>query len=153
PLAPTSPLGTGIPHHTPMTRSRAGRNVATRPAPGRRAPRSTAASGPAKPPAWSRADSIVTILLVVAVAAIYARTGAYPFLNFDDDLYVYRNPEVMRGLTWSGVRWAFTTFHASNWHPLTWLSHMLDAQLFGATMASAGAHHLMSAALHAANGV
>ena len=59
-----------------------------------------------------------------------------------------QNPIVQAGLTWAGVKWAFTTWHASNWHPLTWLSHMADCECFGL---DAGAHHLVNAALHAAN--
>jgi len=70
------------------------------------------------------------------------------FVLYDDPEYVTENPQVQAGLTLSGVRWAFVTFHASNWHPLTWLSHMLDCQLFGLDPA---AHHLISALFHAIN--
>jgi Tfp pilus assembly protein PilF len=66
----------------------------------------------------------------------------------DDEKYVYRNPHVLRGLTREGFSWAFTTFHAANWHPLTWLSHMLDAELFGP---SPGWHHRMNVLYHLLN--
>src|SRR5438477_2853905 len=68
------------------------------------------------------------------------------FVNFDDNTYVYENPKVVAGLTRSGITWAFTHFHSSNWHPLTWLSHMLDCQLF---RLNAGGHHFTSVFLHA----
>ena len=68
------------------------------------------------------------------------------FVNFDDNTYVYENPRVVAGLTRSGIIWAFTHFHSSNWHPLTWLSHMLDCQLY---RLHAGGHHFTSVLLHA----
>ncbi len=71
------------------------------------------------------------------------------FVGFDDDPYIVENPRVRAGLTWEGLRWAFASFgHASNWHPLTWLSHMLDVQLFGLDPRG---HHLSSLLLHLAN--
>ncbi len=70
------------------------------------------------------------------------------FINFDDLDYVVQNTQVQQGLRWSTVKWAFTTFHAGNWHPLTWLSHALDCQFFGV---NARAHHLVSLFLHCAN--
>ncbi|HEY3120909.1 MAG TPA: tetratricopeptide repeat protein [Vicinamibacteria bacterium] len=79
---------------------------------------------------------------------LYAPVRHHGFVNFDDSQYVSENPSVSAGLTWQGLSWAFTTRHAGNWHPLTWLSHMLDVQLFGL---DAGAHHLTSLALHVAN--
>jgi tetratricopeptide (TPR) repeat protein len=86
--------------------------------------------------------------LVALVALVYAPVRNHAFVNFDDTQYVSENAAVASGLSRSGVRWAFSTTHAGNWHPLTWLSHMLDVQLFGM---DAGAHHVMNAALHAAN--
>ena len=76
---------------------------------------------------------------------VYASTGTHAFIQLDDPTYVTRNPEIARGLTWSGVAWAFTTTHGANWHPLTWLSHMIDVTLFGVT---SGPHHLVNVALH-----
>jgi hypothetical protein len=83
--------------------------------------------------------------LLVLVLALYARTAAHGFVAYDDPVYVSENEVVARGLTLEGAAWAFG-FHAGNWHPLTWLTHMLDVQLFGL---HAGAHHLVNAGLHA----
>jgi len=92
---------------------------------------------------------VIALLLVLGVAAVYGQTGRHEFVNYDDNVYILDNPEVTGGVTLTGVRWAFG-FHAANWHPLTWLSHMLDCQLFGLW---AGGHHLMSAGIHAGNAV
>jgi tetratricopeptide (TPR) repeat protein len=89
------------------------------------------------------------ILLLLLAAAIFARTAGHSFTNYDDNSYVTANDRVTAGLTLEGAAWAFRTFAYSNWHPLTWLSHMADAQLFGAW---AGGHHLVSALIHAATG-
>lgn len=80
--------------------------------------------------------------------AVYWPVGQFDFVNYDDNIRVYENPHVTRGLTWEGVRWAFTTMEASNWHPVLWLSHMLDCQLFGLR---AGAHHWVNVLLHVVN--
>ncbi|HSV26647.1 MAG TPA: tetratricopeptide repeat protein [Sedimentisphaerales bacterium] len=66
----------------------------------------------------------------------------------DDALYITQNHHVLQGLSWEGIKWAFTAFHAANWHPVTWISHMLDVSLFGTW---AGGHHLMGTALHIVN--
>src|SRR5262249_26131651 len=66
----------------------------------------------------------------------------------DDPIYVSENPNIAGGLTWPGVVWAFTTGRASNWHPVTWLSHMTDVELFGVTP---GAHHVVNLLLHGVN--
>lgn len=91
---------------------------------------------------------LVALFLLAAVLLVFGRTGDYPFITYDDDVYVYENPIVSRGLTSEGVAAAFSTFHAGNWHPLTWISHMLDISLFGM---APGAHHLVNVAFHAAN--
>ena len=91
----------------------------------------------------------ICFALLLCVGAIYLPVSGYSFVNFDDPDYVTENPHVHDGLSWEGVRWAFTTGHASNWHPLTWLSHMLDGQLFGAEAENAGGHHLVNVGLHA----
>jgi tetratricopeptide (TPR) repeat protein len=88
------------------------------------------------------------VALALATVALYARVAHHAFLFYDDVLYVTQNPVVRAGLTVDGVAWAFRTLHAWNWHPLTWLSHMLDVELFGL---APGAHHLVNVALHAAN--
>lgn len=79
----------------------------------------------------NRRDLLIGAGLVVAVVAVYGQVLSHHFINLDDDIYIYENPMVTAGLTIKGVLWAFTTFHAANWHPLTWLSHMFDAQMFG----------------------
>lgn len=88
------------------------------------------------------------LLLALAVGFVYAPVAGHGFVNFDDPQYVSDNPHLRDGLTARGVAWAFTTGRAGNWHPLTWLSHMLDVRLFGL---DAGAHHVVSALLHLSN--
>ena len=88
----------------------------------------------------------IALAIVLAVAVAYAPVVRHGFVNFDDPDYVVENGYVRRGLTRAGLAWAFAGFHAANWHPLTWLSHMLDCQLFGL---EAGAHHATSVLLHA----
>ena len=84
------------------------------------------------------------------MVAVYGASLGNGFVNLDDGDYVLDNRVVRQGLTAAGAAWAFASFHAANWHPLTWLSHMLDVSLFG--MRPAG-HHLTSVLLHAANSV
>ena len=91
---------------------------------------------------------LICLLLAVIVVVPYAQVKDHTFITFDDDMYVTANPVVQAGFTWPGVKWAFTAMHSSNWHPLTWLSHMLDCRLFG--MRPRG-HHLMNVAWHLAN--
>jgi hypothetical protein len=96
--------------------------------------------------------SLVAVGLILAclvVAAFWPVLG-HDFVGFDDETYVTGNRHVRGGVTASGVRWAWSTFHGSNWHPLTWMSHMLDWQLYGA---DATGHHLSALLLHVANAV
>ena len=90
--------------------------------------------------------SLILIILVTLIA--YARIMSLQLLNWDDGDYVVLRPEIQQGLTLNGIRWAFTTFQNANWHPLTWMSHMLDIQLFGI---DSGMMHLMNLAIHCAN--
>jgi tetratricopeptide (TPR) repeat protein len=87
----------------------------------------------------------VCIFLAVIIWVVFGQTLRYGFVNFDDNDYVYDNPEVARGLTLKGIVWAFTHVHAFNWHPLTWISHMLDCQFYGL---NPGGHHLTNILLH-----
>jgi tetratricopeptide (TPR) repeat protein len=89
----------------------------------------------------------IALVLAAATFALYLRAGGFEFLNYDDPDYVSENPVVAQGLTADGLSWAFG-FHAANWHPLTWLAHMLDVELFGVTP---GPMHLVNAGLHALN--
>ena len=98
-------------------------------------------------PAMRRGTSIA-VLLAVATLAAYWPVRHADFTNYDDDVYVTDNPQVLHGLTKDGFRWAFTTFHACNWHPLTWLSHMADCSLFGENAAGL---HLVNVGFHVAN--
>jgi Flp pilus assembly protein TadD len=93
-------------------------------------------------------DAVVVGLLCVAVLLIYGQTAGFQFINLDDNYYIQENPAVLSGLNWSLVKWAFTTFHAANWHPLTWMSLALDVSLFGP---SPGKHHVMNVIFHLAN--
>jgi hypothetical protein len=86
-------------------------------------------------------------LLAALALVLYWPTGGFEFLSYDDPDYVTGNRQVVAGLSAEGARWAFG-FHASNWHPLTWLSHMLDVELFGV---AAGPMHHVNAGLHALN--
>lgn len=88
------------------------------------------------------------ILLAILTIGIYWQTWNHDFIILDDNLYVTENVNVQKGLVWESVIWAFTSFHAGNWHPLTWLSHMADVELFG--MYPRG-HHLTSVIIHAAS--
>jgi protein O-mannosyl-transferase len=77
---------------------------------------------------------------------VFGQTLRHDFINFDDGDYVFKNPHITRGLNWDGIAWAFTHVHAGNWHPLTWISHMADAQFYGA---NPGGHHLTNVIIHA----
>ncbi len=88
------------------------------------------------------------ILLVVATVGLYYPVSGHPFVNYDDNVYVTDNAQVKSGLNWDTVQWAFTTSEAGNWHPLTWLSHALDYQLFQADPAG---HHNTNLLLHVFN--
>ena len=90
----------------------------------------------------------LALLLIVATVALYQPVKHYPFVTFDDRDYVLRNFQIQSGLDWDTVQWAFTSFYASNWHPLTWLSHTLDYQLFHLDPAG---HHDTNVLLHALN--
>jgi tetratricopeptide (TPR) repeat protein len=110
---------------------------------------SAATSGAAPPDSARRtlapATWMLAALLVVTTVAVYLPVRAHPFVGFDDPGYVYENPNVTGGLSWHALKWALTSGYFANWHPLTWMSHMLDVQLFGLR---AGPHHVVNLALH-----
>ena len=93
---------------------------------------------------------LLCLLLAAVVLMFYSPVTHNGFINYDDDGYITANPHVRSGLTWATVKWAFTTYDQGNWHPLTWLSHALDCELFG--LNPAGPHY-MNVLLHAANAV
>jgi tetratricopeptide (TPR) repeat protein len=110
-------------------------------------------SAPANPPPWRerlRSPPLLCLLLAFVTFAVYVPAFRNDFVNYDDADYVSSNPHVQSGLKWENIQWAFTTGHASNWHPITWLSHMLDCQLFGQ---QASMHHLVSLLFHITNTV
>ncbi|MEN6405642.1 MAG: tetratricopeptide repeat protein [Thermoguttaceae bacterium] len=95
---------------------------------------------------------VISLALVLAVFLVFGQTSQHEFLVCDDVQYIYGNPHVASGLSWENVQWALTTCHAGNWHPLTWMSHMLDATLYPAGSPGApGGHHLTNVWLHAAS--
>jgi tetratricopeptide (TPR) repeat protein len=91
---------------------------------------------------------LIALFLTAATLSTYWPVQKYDFVNFDDDEYVFDNPHVKTGLTLKNIVWAFTKSHSANWHPLTWISHMVDCELFGL---NAGGHHLMNLYIHLAN--
>src|SRR5688572_12334302 len=95
-------------------------------------------------PTW-----IASAGLAAGTLLLFSRSLGYGFINYDDPDYLTNNLHVQAGLTWEGIRWAFTG-HADYWHPLTWLSHMLDWRLFGA---DATGHRAVNVLWHAANAV
>ena len=105
-------------------------------------PRQLKNAGNVRPELW------ICMLLVLVAFVVYAPVGKFKFQNYDTAKYVYANPYVKQGLTIDGIRWAFTTTYHSNWHPLTWLSHMLDVELYGL---EAGRHHLTNVLFHIVN--
>jgi protein O-mannosyl-transferase len=101
-----------------------------------------------RPAAIERPAVVLGLLLVLASLVLYNPAGRHPFVNYDDDHYITNNRQVCQGLHWNTIWWAFTTTTEANWHPLTWLSHELDWQLFHLNPAG---HHYVSVLLHAAN--
>lgn len=109
------------------------------------------AAAPAKPsparphPPLRVLPVILCAVLAALTVAIYAQTATHGYIAYDDDRYVYENPWVKAGLTGPNLAWAFTTFFYANWHPLTWISYMLDAGIFGL---NPGAGHMVNLAFH-----
>lgn len=101
-------------------------------------------------PVGRNRDLLVVAGLAVLVAAIYFPVAHFDFINLDDNLYVYENSVILRGLNWDTVKFAFTVFYSANWHPLTWLSHALDVQMFGALP---GPIHVVNVVFHFLNSV
>jgi tetratricopeptide (TPR) repeat protein len=90
----------------------------------------------------------ICLVLVAIVLAVYTQVVNHQFLNIDDDVYVTLNPHVINGITGKNIIWAFTSFDAGNWHPITWLSHMADVQLYGLNPSG---HHLTNVVIHTAS--
>ena len=95
-----------------------------------------------------RREIVICLVLIAANLVVYWQITNHEFINYDDGIYVTENSHVQAGFTWESIKWALTTFHAGNWHPLTWFSHMLDCELYG--LNSTG-HHWTNLELHIAN--
>jgi tetratricopeptide (TPR) repeat protein len=93
-------------------------------------------------------DGLICLFVIIATFSVYLQVKNHSFVGFDDNKYVRENTYVQNGLTSEGISWAFTATFASNWHPLTWLSHMMDCQLYGL---KPGMHHLTNLLFHMAN--
>ena len=91
---------------------------------------------------------LIGLLLVLVTLLVFWPVGSHSFVLLDDQEYVVQNRAVNAGLNASACVWAFTNFYSCNWHPITWLSHALDCQLFGL---DPGSHHLVNALIHALN--
>jgi tetratricopeptide (TPR) repeat protein len=101
-------------------------------------------------PRVERRLALAALALIAAVLALYWPVHAFAFVSYDDEVYVSHNPRIAGGLDWRELGWFFTHAHAANYHPLTWLAHMLDVELFGL---DPGPHHLVNVALHALNAI
>jgi protein O-mannosyl-transferase len=116
--------------------------------------RSTAPRNPERPaqssPSWLERPAVVAAWLILLNLFVYASVRHFELVNWDDSTYVTENPTVLGGLSWSSAWWALTTGHSPYWHPMTWLSHLLDVTLFGT---DAGAYHVTNLVLHTANTV
>jgi len=90
----------------------------------------------------------ITVVLALLTSSVYWQVGRHPFVNYDDEPYVTGNPHVKAGLTWDTFTWAFGAYEAGNWHPVTWISHALDCELYGL---NASGHHITSLLIHVLN--
>ena len=97
-----------------------------------------------------RGRILLAALLALVTLGLYAQVSLFEFINFDDRDYIYNNENVLSGLTLRNITWAFTLHGPGQWHPLTWLSHQLDCQLFGT---DAGWHHTVNALFHIASAI
>lgn len=91
---------------------------------------------------------LYAFLLILGTLLLYSPTLSFSFIDYDDNYYVYLNPYIQNGIDFAFLKWAFTTLHFANWHPLTWISYAIDFQLFGLW---AGGYHLTNIILHTAN--
>jgi tetratricopeptide (TPR) repeat protein len=95
-----------------------------------------------------RSEGLICLFLVLVTVAVFFQVRHHEFLNWDDPLYITENQHVKTGFTLPNIAWAFTTQHVGNWHPITWLSHMLDVHLYGM---NPGQHHLSNLLFHIVN--
>jgi tetratricopeptide (TPR) repeat protein len=97
-----------------------------------------------------RRTILICLILAAVSLALYWPITSHEFVSYDDGIYILENPHVNTGINWANVAWAFRTGYAGNWHPLTWISHMLDVECFGLRP---GWHHLVNVLFHSANTV
>ena len=95
-----------------------------------------------------RFELVICLSLATAILVVYLQVTNYDFVYYDDESYVTENTNVKAGFTIEGIVWAFTTGHAANWHPVTWLSHMLDSEFYGLNPMG---HHWTNLQIHIAN--
>jgi len=91
---------------------------------------------------------LISLFLIITILLVYWQVKNFDFIGFDDDLYIGENSQVQAGLTFEGILWAFSSFSSANWHPVTWLSHMLDCELYGLNPMG---HHWTNLQFHMAN--
>ena len=103
---------------------------------------------PQDPLYTSRQPHLICLAITVLTLLIYGQVSDHAFLDYDDNVYISANPHIADGVTLRGLIWAFTSVYESNWIPLTWISHMVDVELFGV---AASGHHLINVALHLIN--
>ena len=96
----------------------------------------------------SRHAVFICLLLVIVTLPAYLQVASHQFVTFDDGLYITENIRIQNGINLENIAWSFTTTHSSNWHPLTWMSHLLDVSLFDM---HSGSHHLVSLFFHLLN--
>ncbi len=97
---------------------------------------------------FTKQSVILGVLLAIATFVVYLPVDHHPFVNYDDMVYVVNNPHIQSGLDWDTISWAFTTFYQFNWHPLTWISHAIDVQMF---QLEPGGHHVINLLLQIVN--
>ena len=95
-----------------------------------------------------RMEIWISLFLVISIFCVYWQVRNFSFVNFDDQKYITENYYVQAGLTFENIRWSLTATQASNWHPLTWLSHMMDCQIYGM---NPGHHHMTNVLFHILN--
>src|SRR5208337_2104256 len=93
----------------------------------------------------------ICLLLTAATLTVYWQVVGFDYINMDDPQYILDNYTLRNGVSLEGIRWAFSSFYASNWHPLTWISHMLDVQIFG--LLNPGLHHITNVIFHILNAI
>ena len=97
-----------------------------------------------------RPEFLICLFLVIATLSLYWQVRHHEFIDYDDDVYVTKNPYIQKGLTWNSLAWSFTATYGANWHPLTWLSHISDIELYGL---HPGRHHLSNVIFHIINSI